>query len=107
MLQLCKFSDDIIAAGIMSKSRPIIPPLITLVKWFSAIFDTADAALPDDERPRTMKEQTLLFGIAGKVTRNIEHLPPRNAYERFGVCINRFQQFLRGPEFSFGFRSAW
>ncbi|KAK6600501.1 hypothetical protein H4I96_07827 [Botrytis cinerea] len=106
VLQLCKFSDDIIAAGIMSKSGPIIPPLITLVKWFSAIFDTADAALPDDERPRTMKEQTLLFGIAGKVTRNIEHLPPRNAYERLGVCINRFQQFLRGPEFSFGFRSA-
>ncbi|ATZ55496.1 hypothetical protein BCIN_12g00890 [Botrytis cinerea B05.10] len=106
VLQLCKFSDDIIAAGIMSKSGPIIPPLITLVKWFSAIFDTADATLPDDERPRTMKEQTLLFGIAGKVTRNIEHLPPRNAYERLGVCINRFQQFLRGPEFSFGFRSA-
>lgn len=72
-----------------------------------SIWDTTEAALADDDRPSSHEENKLLYGVSRRNTRNIEHLPPRNAYDRFGIRIRRFQSFLKGPEFSFGFRSAW
>lgn len=91
----------------MSKSRIIVPSLQTLKKWFISIFDTRDAALADDDRPNHKEESKLLYGTLGRQTRDIEHLLPKNAFERFGARVQTFQAFLKGPEFSFGFRSAW
>ncbi|KAF4954349.1 hypothetical protein FSARC_12162 [Fusarium sarcochroum] len=106
VLELCKFTDQIVAQGVMSRNRLIAPSLRRVYKWLLSIFDTADQAPADDDRPGSKKEATLVFGQSTRQTRNIEHLPPTNAYERFGVKIQRFQGFLKGPEFSFGFRSA-
>ncbi|KAJ4257963.1 hypothetical protein NW762_008100 [Fusarium torreyae] len=106
VLELCKFTDELVAQGVMSRNRLIVPSLRRVYKWLLSIFDTADQALADDDRPGSKKEATLVFGQSTRQTRNIEHLPPKNAYERFGVKIQRFQGFLKGPEFSFGFRSA-
>lgn len=107
MLELSKFSDEIVAKGIMAKHRLIIPSFRRLGKWFVSVWDTADAALADDDRPNSKEENSLLYRTSNRATLNIEHLPPRNAYERFGTRVRRFQEFLKGPEFSFGFRSAW
>lgn len=107
MLQLAKFSDDIVAEGIMSKNRLIVPSLQRLRKWFLSIWDTTDAALADDDRPGSKAENILLYSTSNRATHNIDHLPPSNAYERIGTRVRRFQDFLKGPELSFGFRSAW
>lgn len=107
MLELSKFSDEIVAEGIMSKNRLIVPSFRRLGKWFISVWDRSDEALADDDRPSSSEENRLLYGTSNRTTHNIEHLPPRNAYERFGVRVRRFQEFLKGPEFSFGFRSAW
>ncbi|CZR56399.1 uncharacterized protein PAC_06287 [Phialocephala subalpina] len=106
VIELSKFSDVIVAQGIMSRNRLIVPSFRRLGKWFLSVFDTADAVLADDDRPSSKQETRLIYGTANRTTRNIEHLPPRNAYERFGIRVRRFQEFLKGPEFSFGFRSA-
>lgn len=106
MLELCKFTDEIVAKGVMTRNRLIVPSFRRVYKWLLSIFDTTDQALADDDRPGSKKEVTLVFGQSTRQTRDIEHLPPTNAYERFGVKIQRFQGFLKGPEFSFGFRSA-
>ncbi|TVY12919.1 Uncharacterized protein LARI1_G008845, partial [Lachnellula arida] len=106
VLELCKFSDTIVAEGILSRNRLIVPSLRRLRKWFVSMWDTREAALADDDRPNSRKEAKLLYAVSKRNTRNIDHLPPRNAYERFGIHIRRFQEFLKGPEFSFGFRSA-
>ncbi|KAL3418486.1 hypothetical protein PVAG01_10202 [Phlyctema vagabunda] len=90
----------------MAKSHLIVPSARRLYSWFLSIWDTSEATLADDERPSSREEKKLLHSISNRTTRNIEHLPPSNAYERFGVRINRFQEFLKGPELSFGFRSA-
>ncbi|RGP69893.1 hypothetical protein FLONG3_7649 [Fusarium longipes] len=106
VLELCKFTDKIVDEGVMTRNRLIAPSFHRVYKWFLSIFDTADHALADDDRPGSKKEAKLVFGQSTRQTRDIEHLPPTNAYEKFGVKIQRFQRFLRGPEFSFGFRSA-
>ncbi|OBT81101.1 hypothetical protein VE02_10243 [Pseudogymnoascus sp. 03VT05] len=106
VLELSKFSDKMIAEGVMAKHRLIVPSFRRLGKWFVSVWDRADAALADDDRPNSKEENRLIYGTSNRTTRNIEHLPPRNAYERFGTRVRRFQEFLKGPEFSFGFRSA-
>ncbi|OBT43669.1 hypothetical protein VE00_05184 [Pseudogymnoascus sp. WSF 3629] len=106
VLELSKFSDKMIAEGIMAKRRLIVPSFRRLGKWFVSVWDTAGAASANDDRPDSKEENKLLYGTSNRTTRNIEHLPPRNAYERFGTHVRRFQEFLKGPEFSFGFRSA-
>jgi hypothetical protein len=106
VLELCKFSDDLVSQGVMSRNRLIVPSLRAIRQWLYSIFDTTDAAIADDDRPSTKKEEGLVFGNSTRSTHNIDHLSPVNAFERFGVRIRRFQEFLKGPEFSFGFRSA-
>ena len=105
-LELCKFSDQLVSEGVMARNRLIAPSPHRLWTWLLSIFDTADAALPDDDRPHSKKEAVLVYGSSSRTTRNVEHLAPQNAYERLGARIGRFQEFLKGPEFSFGFRSA-
>jgi hypothetical protein len=106
VLELCNFADSLHTEGVMSRSRLIVPSFRVLRQWLYSIFDTTDAAIADDDRPSTKKEEGLVFGRSTRSTHNIDHLPPQNIYERFGVKSRRFQEFLKGPEFSFGLRSA-
>jgi hypothetical protein len=106
VLELCNFSDSLQSEGVMSRNRLIVPHFRALRQWLYSIFDTTDAAIADDDRPSTKKEEGLVFGRSIRSTHNIDHLPPHNIFERLGVKIRRFQEFLKGPEFSFGFRSA-
>lgn len=107
MLELSKFSDRLVAEGVMSRNRLIVPSFSTVRRWTLSIWDTADQALADDDRPSSREEKDMLYGTSGRSTDDIDHLPPTNAFERFGVKIRRFQQFLKGPELGFGFRSGW
>lgn len=91
----------------MSKKRLIVPSWKRIYRWLASIFDTPESALADDDRPSSKKEAKLLYGNTKRATHNIEHLPPRNAYERLGIRVRTFQDFLKGPELAFGFRSAW
>jgi hypothetical protein len=106
VLELSQFSDRLISEGVMSHNRLVAPSLRAVGHWLTSIFDTSDAAIADEDRPSSHKEETLVFGRPKGSTHNIEHLPPRNALERSGDAIRTFQDFLKGPEFSFGFRSA-
>ncbi|KAI4750465.1 hypothetical protein E4T51_16225 [Aureobasidium sp. EXF-12344] len=105
VLELSKFSDGLVAEGVMSRNRLVVPSLLGLKRWMLALWATTDQALADDDRPNSKEENDMLYGTSGRCTDDIEHLPPTNGFERLGVRIRTFQQFLRGPEFSFGFRS--
>ncbi|KAI4767880.1 hypothetical protein E4T52_16996 [Aureobasidium sp. EXF-3400] len=106
VLELSKFSDGLVAEGVMSRNRLVVPSLLGLKRWMLALWATTDQALADDDRPNSKEENDMLYGTSGRCTDDIEHLPPTNGFERLGVRIRTFQQFLRGPEFSFGFRSG-
>ncbi|THY16859.1 hypothetical protein D6D01_07605 [Aureobasidium pullulans] len=106
VLELSKFSDRLVAEGVMSRNRLIVPSFSRVRRWILSIWDTADQALADDDRPSSREEKKMLYGTSGRSTDDIDHLPPTSAFERFGVRIRRFQQFLKGPELGFGFRSG-
>lgn len=100
VLDLARLSDDIAVNGTMSRNHLIVPSTKTVWNWFLSVYDTSDMASSQEER-------ILMERGTQRMADDIEHLPPRNTYERFGVKVRKFQMFLRGPELSFGFRSAW
>ncbi|KAI5203696.1 hypothetical protein E4T39_04007 [Aureobasidium subglaciale] len=106
VVELCKFSDSLVLHGVMSHSRVIFPSLRVTGQWLASIFDTSEAAVADEDRPNGKKEEELIFGQSRRGAHNVEHLPPNNVYQHFGVRLGKLQRFLKGPEFSFGFRSA-
>ncbi|OAF98496.1 uncharacterized protein CC84DRAFT_1106215 [Paraphaeosphaeria sporulosa] len=106
VLDLSKFSDDLVNKGTMSRNRLIIPSTRRIWNWFLSTYDTTNTPIPDDDRSSSKNETHMLWCTANQISRDIEHLPPRNAYERLGLRVRRFQTILQGPELSFGFRSA-
>ncbi|KAH9877842.1 hypothetical protein J1614_003059 [Plenodomus biglobosus] len=77
-------------------------------KWMKSIFNNQDSNHDDEttiagfDRNNT----TVYMGDAYKSRKDPEHLPPVNAWEKFGNIIRSFSHFLRSPESAFGFRAA-
>lgn len=104
-LEFVRFVDKLNLAVV--KNKPIVPGERRLRKWIRKAFKVPNADHNDD---------TALAGINGKypvylssafsIKRNPEHLPPKNAWEKFGDCIRAVSHFLRSPESAFGFRCA-
>ncbi|KAF2031165.1 hypothetical protein EK21DRAFT_99917 [Setomelanomma holmii] len=91
-----------------AKSKLIWPGAKRFKKWLKSIFNDQDAASDDEttiagtDRSNT----TVYMGDAYKSKKDPEHLPPANAWEKFGNVIRSISHFLRSPESSFGFRAA-
>ncbi|KAI5194524.1 hypothetical protein E4T38_09536 [Aureobasidium subglaciale] len=106
VLELCKFSDSLVSQGVMSHNRLICPSVQVIGQWLASVFDTSEAAVADEDRPNSKEEEQLIFGQTRRGAHNVEHLPPTNVYQQFGVRLGKLQRYLKGSEFSFGFRSA-
>ncbi|KAJ5020443.1 mfs transporter [Bipolaris maydis] len=95
-LELVKFADSKDQATM--KNKLIWPGGRRFKKWLKSIFQSQDANSDDEttvagfDRNKT----TVYMGEAFKKKKDPEHLPPANAWERFGDR----------PESSFGFRAA-
>jgi hypothetical protein len=63
VLELSKFSDKLVATGVMSKNRLIVPSFRRLWKWFKSIWDTTEQALADDDRTQFYRRgQIVVWG---------------------------------------------
>jgi hypothetical protein len=105
-LQFVKFADEHDQAT--AKNKFIHPGAKRLRKWIKSIFHSQDTTHDDEttiagyDRSNT----TVYMGEAYKNKKDPEHLPPANAWEKFGNMIRRISHFLRSPESAFGFRAA-
>ncbi|KAJ6194764.1 hypothetical protein J3E72DRAFT_387490 [Bipolaris maydis] len=105
-LELVKFADSKDQATM--KNKLIWPGGRRFKKWLKSIFQSQDANSDDEttvagfDRNKT----TVYMGEAFKKKKDPEHLPPANAWERFGDRLRGIPAFLRSPESSFGFRAA-
>jgi len=105
-LEFVKFADEHDQAT--AKSRLIWPGGKRFRKWIKSIFSTQDAN-QDDETTVAGSDRsntTVYMGDAYKSKMDPEHLPPANAWERFGDVIRGISHFLGSPESAFGFRAA-
>ncbi|KAH7377774.1 hypothetical protein BKA66DRAFT_467191 [Pyrenochaeta sp. MPI-SDFR-AT-0127] len=106
ILDFVKFADQHDQAT--AKSKLIWPGPRRFRKWVKSIFQSQDANQDDEttiagfDRNNT----TVYMGDAYKSKKDPEHLPPSNAWEKFGNLIRSLSHFLRSPESSFGFRAA-
>lgn len=105
-LEFVKFADEHDQAT--AKSKFIHPGGKRLKKWIKSIFHSQDATHDNEttiagyDRSNT----TVYMGEAYKSKKDPEHLPPANAWEKFGNVIREISHFLRSPESAFGFRAA-
>lgn len=90
--------------GKLTKNRLVVPGLKRWRKWFLSLFNDADTHQDDDITDG--RNVTVYMGDAYKKRKDPEHLPPQNAWERFGNKIRKIAHFFRSPASAFGFRVA-
>jgi hypothetical protein len=105
-LEFVKFADERDITKL--KSKFIWPGGKRFKKWLKSIFSNQDATQGDEttiagyDRGNT----TVYMGDAYKKKKDPEHLPPANAWEKFGNFIRGISHFLSSSESAFGFRAA-
>lgn len=106
ILAFVQFADEKDQA--VAKSKFIHPGKKRFRKWIASTFTSQDANHDDETTVGGFERNgTIVYmGEAYKAKKDPEHLPPENAWERFGNLIRATSKFLRSPESSFGFRSA-
>ena len=106
VLDLVHFADEKAESGIMKRKRIISPGMKRFRKWLSSALSIEDSSV--DHTP----DSTEATGVSVKVgdayhrSRDPEHLPPTNAWQRFGNGVRGISRILGSNESAFGFRVA-
>ena len=106
VMDLVKFAELKVANGVMKKKRLIFPGRRRMMKWiFCALGqeDTSAEHTPDTTEATNLNVE---LGEAFRQAKDPEHLPPANAWQRFGNAVRRISAVLGSQESSFGFRVA-
>jgi hypothetical protein len=106
ILRLVRFADEKDMAK--RKKRLMYPGRRRFKKWVHSVFEDQDGNNDDEAAMRGPEnDETVVFlGEAHKKKKDPEHLPPENAWERFGDFIRGIAAFFRSSHASFGFRVA-
>ncbi|KAK6584933.1 hypothetical protein PZA11_003157 [Diplocarpon coronariae] len=106
ILELVKFADKKVEEGTMKKKRLISPGQKRLRKWIMAI--SHEDSSPDTNTPDSLEagNNTIYLGSGFNPKKDPEHLPPQNAWQKFGNGIRAIPHFLGSTESAFGFRVA-
>lgn len=88
------------------KNHLIVPGQRRLWKWIKNL-GQEDATI-DTESPDSLEAgaNTVYLGAGFNPKKDPEHLPPRNAWEKFGNGLRSISHFLGSAESAFGFRVA-
>lgn len=105
-LDFVKFADERDQAT--TKNKLILPGARRFKKWVKSIFHSQDSNQDDETTIAGLDRSstTVYMGEAYKSKKDPEHLPPANAWEKFGNVIRSISHFLGSPESAFGFRAA-
>jgi hypothetical protein len=101
-LELVKFADEHDQAT--AKNKLIWPGAKRFKKWLRSIFTSQDTT--QDDETTVSNNTTVYLGDAYKRKKDPEHLPPANAWEKFGNGVRSISHFLQSSESAFGFRAA-
>ncbi|KAL8869182.1 MAG: hypothetical protein Q9174_004462 [Haloplaca sp. 1 TL-2023] len=106
VLDLVTFADSKAGAGFIERRRVIVPGVKRMRKWLAASLSAENASVdhaPDTSESRGMNIE---IGDAYQKSKDPEHLPPTNAWQRFGNLVRLIPRFLGSQESAFGFRVA-
>ena len=103
---LVKFADLKVSQGAMAKKRFIFPGKKRLKKWVLSAFGKEDAGAEHTPDTTETADINVELGQAYQKTKDPEHLPPTNAWQRFGNSVRQISEILGSQESAFGFRVA-
>jgi len=104
-----KFADSKVENGKLGRKRLIVPGVKRLRKWIKSSYSRKQDAYNDEQHGMNEdgnRASNVYLGDAYNKRKDPEHLPPSNAWEKFGDRLRGIAHFLRSPASSFGFRAA-
>ncbi|KAL2271967.1 hypothetical protein VTJ83DRAFT_1338 [Remersonia thermophila] len=104
---LVDFADQKVRDGTMSRKRLITPTLRRLRKWLLSIFRDDDESV--ERSPGTLDTEdnpVYCFGAGFAPKRDLEHLPPATAWQRFGEQLRKIPAVISSDASMFGLRVA-
>ena len=106
VIDLVEFADLKVSEGVMAKNRFIFPGKKRLKKWVFCALGKEDAMAEHAPDTTETTNINIELGQAFQQTKDPEHLPPTNAWQRFGDKIRSISHILGSQESAFGFRVA-
>ena len=106
VLALVQFADLKVVDGTMKKKRLISPSLNRLKKWVTGSLKVEDAGMEHTPDSTEAGGSSIYTGESYQATKDPEHLPPTNSWQRSTNVLRQFSRLLSSPESAFGFRVA-
>ncbi|KAL8705713.1 MAG: hypothetical protein Q9201_001188 [Fulgogasparrea decipioides] len=106
VLDLVRFADSKVESGVLKKKRIIAPGLKRIKKWFARALSTGDSSIDHTPDSTETRGTSVEVGDAYHKSRDPEHLPPTNAWQRFGDGVRAISRILSSQASAYGFRVA-
>ena len=106
ILRFARFADSKVESGVMKRRRLIMPGKRKLKKWLASICTAEDSAADHTPDQSETGASNIYCGDSLRTKKDPEHLPPTNAWQRFGNGIRSISHVLKSPAVAFGFRVA-
>jgi len=106
VLDFVHFADERAGQGVMGRKRIIAPGKKRISKWLSSALRTEDSSVDHTPDSTETRGVSIEMGNAYLKSRDPEHLPPTNAWQRLGNFVRGFSRILGSQESAFGFRVA-
>lgn len=105
-LELVLWADSKKQDGMLKKTRLIVPPFRIFRRWVRSVINREDSS-QEDQYTAEMDAgnlESLDLGESFSKRKDPEHLPPRNAFEKFGNFLRIIPRALRSDASAFGLR---
>lgn len=106
VLDFVRFADSKVQNGTMSKKHVVVPDMKRLRKWVMNSFKPEDSGTEHTPDSSEVGSTYIAAGDSLQMQKDPEHLPPTNAWQRFGNSMRNASHILGSPESAFGFRVA-
>ena len=106
VVSLVQFADRKVEDGTMKKKRFIAPTLHRLKKWALSLLKVEDSSTEHTPDATEIGAANIYSGASFQASKDPEHLPPTNAWQRFGNGLRKAGSILGSAESAFGFRVA-
>jgi Putative ER transporter, 6TM, N-terminal/Fusaric acid resistance protein-like len=104
-LDLGRWSEMKVSDGTMAKMRFIFPQERIFRKWFNAVINGEDAGVGTQGIDNSVGDvKTVDIEVSFLAKKDLEHLPPKNRWERFGNRLRMIPKFLDSSQAKFGLR---
>ena len=106
VLGLVHFADKKVEDGTMKRNKFIFPTMKRIKKWVVRSLMVEDANLEHAPDTTEVGGINIYSGESFQATKDPEHLPPTNAWQRSTNVLRQSSRLLSSPESAFGFRVA-